>query len=112
MSVLRPGAVQPKPDDEYEVDYCFGEDGTAEDIRERSLEKLLAKVCEGFNEENPGCPAEFSARARTKPAPAPELGEHTEEILGDVARLSDTEISQLFDKGVVESPRYTARSAA
>lgn len=60
----------------------------------------------------PGCPAEFSARARTKPAPAPELGEHTEEILGDVARLSDTEISQLFDKGVVESPRYTARSAA
>ena len=49
MSVLRPGAVQPKPDDEYEVDYCFGEDATAEDIRERSLEKLLAKVCEGFN---------------------------------------------------------------
>lgn len=60
----------------------------------------------------PGCPAEFSAWARTKPAPAPELGEHTEEILGDVARLSDTEISQLFDKGVVESPCYTARSAA
>ena len=49
VSVLRPGAVQPKPDDEYEVDYCFGDDATAEDIRERSLEKLLAKVCEGFN---------------------------------------------------------------
>jgi len=60
----------------------------------------------------PGCPAQFSAHARSKPAPAPELGQHTEEILGDVARLSDTEIAQLFDKGVVQSPRYAARSAA
>jgi len=60
----------------------------------------------------PGCPAQFSAHARSQPAPAPELGQHTEEILGDVARLSDTEIAQLFDKGVVQSPRYAARSAA
>ena len=60
----------------------------------------------------PGCPALFSAHARSQPAPAPELGQHTEEILGDVARLSDTEIAQLFDKGVVQSPRYAARSAA
>lgn len=60
----------------------------------------------------PGCPAQFSDHARTKPAPAPELGQHTEEILGDVVRLSDTEIAQLFDSGVVQSPRYAARSAA
>ncbi|NHQ74645.1 2-methylfumaryl-CoA isomerase [Roseovarius gahaiensis] len=60
----------------------------------------------------PGCPAQFSDHARTKPAPAPELGQHTEEILGDVVRLSDTEIAQLFDNGVVQSPRYAARSAA
>lgn len=60
----------------------------------------------------PGYPGEFSAKPRIKPVPAPELGQHTEEILGDVARLTDTEIAQLFDKGIVKSPRYTARSAA
>ncbi len=60
----------------------------------------------------PGYPGVFSAKPRIKPVPAPQLGEHTEEILGDVAQMSDTEISQLFDKGVVRSPRYTARSAA
>ncbi len=60
----------------------------------------------------PGHPAEFSRRMRTKPVPAPKLGEHTEEVLGDVARLDDAEISRLFDKGVVQSPGYTAKSAA
>ena len=60
----------------------------------------------------PGCPAQFGARGRTKPDPAPKLGQHTEEVLGDVARLSDTEIAQLFDKGIVHSPRYAARNAA
>ena len=60
----------------------------------------------------PGHPGAFSATPRIEPAPAPQLGEHTEEILGDVAHLSDTEISRLFDKGIVRSPRYAARSAA
>ena len=60
----------------------------------------------------PGHPGAFSARPRIRPEPAPALGQHTEEILGDVARLSDTEIAQLFDKGVVQSPRHAARSAA
>lgn len=60
----------------------------------------------------PGHPAEFGTHARIKPAPAPRLGEHTEEVLGDVARLSDTEIAQLFDKGVVQTPGYVAKSAA
>lgn len=60
----------------------------------------------------PGHPAEFGSHARIKPVAAPRLGEHTEEVLGDVARLDDTEIAQLFDKGVVQSPRYTAKSAA
>ncbi len=60
----------------------------------------------------PGHPAEFGSHARIKPVAAPRVGEHTEEVLGDVARLSDTEIAQLFDKGVVQSPRYTTKSAA
>ena len=65
-----------------------------------------------------GHPANFTSYARCKPEPAPKLGEHTEEILGDVMRLSESEIGQLFDKGVVQSPdRHAApkprnRSAA
>ena len=54
----------------------------------------------------PGSPVTFSAHPRSKPAPAPALGLHTEEILGDVVGLPDVEIASLFDTGVVQSPTY------
>ena len=57
----------------------------------------------------PGHPATFSAHERADPRPAPQLGAHTEEVLGDVAGLSDTEIAQLFDSGIVQSPCFGAR---
>ncbi len=60
----------------------------------------------------PGSPVEFSGHPRTPPVPAPELGAHTEEVLGDVVGMSDKEISGLFDRGVVQSPQYAARPAA
>jgi len=61
----------------------------------------------------PGHPATFSSHARSAPQPAPSLGQHTEEVLGDVARLDDREISTLFDKGIVQSPAWSkSRSAA
>ncbi|TNF64846.1 MAG: 2-methylfumaryl-CoA isomerase, partial [Rhodobacteraceae bacterium] len=61
----------------------------------------------------PGHAATFSAHPRTAPVAAPRLGEHTEEILGDVARLDDAEIARLFDKGIVQAPdRSAPRSAA
>ncbi len=61
----------------------------------------------------PGAPMTFSQMPRTRPAPAPALGMHTEEILGDVVGMSDGEISRLFDKGIVQSPEFTRpRSAA
>ncbi len=60
----------------------------------------------------PGHPAEFGSHGRVRPAPAPALGAHTEEVLGDVARMSDTEISKLFDDGIVASPDYRKKSAA
>ncbi|MEQ9675972.1 MAG: hypothetical protein RLO10_16090, partial [Roseovarius indicus] len=60
----------------------------------------------------PGSPVTFSATERQPPVPAPALGAHTEEILGDVARLDDTEIAQLFDRGIVQSPGFVARPAA
>ena len=51
----------------------------------------------------PGLPADFSQAQRPDPVPAPALGQHTEEILADVAGLDGTEIAGLFDRGVVES---------
>ncbi len=53
----------------------------------------------------PGTPFAFSAEPREPPAPAPALGQHTEEILADVARLPEGEIARLFDAGVVAGPR-------
>ena len=52
----------------------------------------------------PGSPMAFSALDRAPPAPAPALGQHTEEILADVARLPGGEIARLFDEGVVAGP--------
>lgn len=61
----------------------------------------------------PGAPMHFSDAPRTKPEPAPALGMHTEEVLGDVVGMTDREISRLFDKGIVQSPDFARpRSAA
>ena len=54
----------------------------------------------------PRHPANFSKVDKTEAKGAPALGEHTEEILGDILHLSDIEISNLFDRGVVASPTY------
>jgi len=49
----------------------------------------------------PGQPMSFSASVRRPAVPAPRLGQHTNEILGDVLGLSDTDIGKLHDQGVV-----------
>lgn len=59
----------------------------------------------------PGSPFAFSAQSRQRPVPAPALGEHTEEILADVAGLPSGEIARLFDAGVVSGPRAWRRIA-
>jgi 2-methylfumaryl-CoA isomerase len=48
----------------------------------------------------PGIPLDFSAVARAPAAPAPMLGQHTEEVLLDVLGLSAGEFGRLHDKGV------------
>ncbi len=61
----------------------------------------------------PAHPASFGATQRMTAQPAPVLGEHTEEILSDVAGCSGTEIAKLFDTGVVQSPSFAKpRNAA
>jgi 2-methylfumaryl-CoA isomerase len=60
----------------------------------------------------PGTPLNFSRLPRSEPLPAPLLGEHTDEILAEVPRLSDTEIGRLHDAGVVADARDQARSGS
>lgn len=49
----------------------------------------------------PGSPLDFSAVKRVPAAPAPQLGQHTDEILAGVLGLSGAEIGRLHDEGVV-----------
>jgi 2-methylfumaryl-CoA isomerase len=53
----------------------------------------------------PSSPMVFTGAEREAAAPAPVLGQHTEEILADVMRLPAGEIAALFDKRVVAGPR-------
>lgn len=48
-----------------------------------------------------GLPHDFSAVARGPVAPAPALGEHTDEILAEALGLSAAEIGRLHDTGIV-----------
>ncbi|MEM6941968.1 MAG: CoA transferase [Pseudomonadota bacterium] len=57
----------------------------------------------------PSSPTTFSAYARKPAAKAPALGEHTEEILGDVVGMDDGEIARLFDSGIVQSADYATK---
>ena len=49
----------------------------------------------------PGSPLEFSGSPRVPPAPAPRLGEHTDQVLGDVLGLPAREIGELHDAKIV-----------
>ncbi|ETX28196.1 CoA transferase [Roseivivax isoporae] len=61
----------------------------------------------------PGSPVTFSGFARQDPEGAPRLGQHTEEILSEVAGLDDADIARLYDRGVVAGgARKSARDAA
>ena len=49
-------------------------------------------------------PLRFTSLALDEPAPAPRLGQHTDEILGECLGLSGAEIGRLHDTGVVAGP--------
>jgi 2-methylfumaryl-CoA isomerase len=52
----------------------------------------------------PATPLHFSRSGRVPAAPAPRLGEHTDEILLGVLGLSEGELGRLHDAGVVAGP--------
>ena len=51
----------------------------------------------------PGSPLDFGAHPRQPVRRAPQLGEHTEQVLAEVLGLGSTEIGRLHDDGVVAS---------
>jgi len=55
----------------------------------------------------PGAPLAFSGADRLPPTRAPQLGEHTDEVLADVLGLAAHEIGRLHDDGVVAGPTPT-----
>ena len=49
----------------------------------------------------PGSPVTSTAHPRLQPMPAPQLGQHSEEVLADVLGLGSAQIGALMDKGIV-----------
>lgn len=60
----------------------------------------------------PAHPASFHKTSRLEAKPAPVLGAHTEEILGDLLGLGSGNIGRLFDQGIVDGPRTTNHKSA
>ena len=60
----------------------------------------------------PGSPLDFDAVPRVPVRRAPLLGEHTDEILGEVLGMTDAEIGRLLDRGVVAGPAPAGRAVA
>ncbi len=52
----------------------------------------------------PGLPLDFSAAPRQPTRPAPLLGQHTDQVLGEVLGLSAAEIGRLRDSGIAAGP--------
>lgn len=58
----------------------------------------------GLSYPAPGAMATIPQDARRPVAPAPRLGQHTDEVLADVLKLSSGEIARLHDARVVAGP--------
>ncbi|MHA6800182.1 CoA transferase [Bounagaea algeriensis] len=52
----------------------------------------------------PGSPLSLAGQARQPAEPAPQLGEHTDTVLGDLLDLSAAELAQLHEQAVVGGP--------
>lgn len=52
----------------------------------------------------PGSPLSFGVGPRPPVAPAPTLGEHTEQVLAELLGLAGSELGAMFDSGLVAGP--------
>lgn len=93
-------------------DVCWGpyrtvKEALAVDPRLSTRNPVFAEVdhASGHRYLTPGAAASFMGSERRPPARAPRLGEHTDEVLADVLRLSSGEIARLHDQGLVAGAR-------
>lgn len=49
VSVVKPGALQAKPEDEYEMSFVYGPEANNADVHNRTVVPLLKKFLEGYN---------------------------------------------------------------
>ncbi|MBV8768916.1 MAG: CoA transferase [Hyphomicrobiales bacterium] len=75
----------------------------AEDPRLSANNPLLQPLLHPSGHEylTPGAAATISSGERLSPRSAPRLGEHTDEILAEVLRMTSREIGDLHDRGLV-----------
>jgi 2-methylfumaryl-CoA isomerase len=52
----------------------------------------------------PGIPLDFQGSGRLPPKPAPVLGQHTEEVLGELLGLDSAGFGRLVDRAIVRRP--------
>ena len=52
-----------------------------------------------------GFPWKFSDTPASIRRPTPRFGEHTAEVLREIAKLDDERIARLFERGIVDAPR-------
>ena len=74
---------------------CSAANPVFEEIEQPGVGRVLAN----------GSPLSFSVDRRLPPAPAPRLGEHSEEVLCDLLGLPAAEYGRLHDNGIVAGPR-------
>ena len=77
-----------------------------------SLERPLFSMLEhpsGYRYPAPGAPANFDAAPRESVVRAPNLGEHTDQVLAEVLSMSASQIGSLHDAGVVAGASGTSR---
>ena len=60
----------------------------------------------------PSTPIDFSAFQRLSPQPAPQLGQHTDEVLSEILGLSTAKIGELHDAAIVAGPGVSSRDHA
>jgi 2-methylfumaryl-CoA isomerase len=95
-----------------EASVCWGPYQTIQQLVETDIDcsadnPLFEKVEQpGIGEYlMPSNPLNFEGLGNIPVTPAPVLGQHTDEILGDTLGLSGSEIGKLHDSGVVAGPR-------
>ena len=101
-----------------EVEQAFAETGVSwgpyqtfrqlleDDARGSTANGLFARVAHPHSGTylTPASPLDFSSIERVPALPAPALGQHTDEILADLLRLSSAEIGRLHDGAIVAGP--------